>query len=44
MNAQVTRSFGKKNLMDVYLGGENLTNYFQKNAIISADQPHGLFR
>jgi hypothetical protein len=39
MNAQVTRSFGKKNLMDVYLGGENLTNYFQKNAIISADRP-----
>jgi len=25
--------------MDVYLGGEDFTNFFQKNAIISADQP-----
>jgi outer membrane receptor for ferrienterochelin and colicins len=41
MNAQVSKSFGKNKLFDVYLGGENLTNYFQKNAILSADQPFG---
>lgn len=41
MNAQVSRSLGKKKLFDFYLGGENLTNYFQKNAIIAADQPFG---
>lgn len=34
--AQVTRKF--KGLV-VYVGGENLTNYRQKEAIISADQP-----
>jgi hypothetical protein len=39
MNAQVTRSFGKKNLIDVYVGGENLTNFFQRNTVISAAQP-----
>ncbi|RYY45773.1 MAG: TonB-dependent receptor, partial [Chitinophagaceae bacterium] len=41
MNAQVSKSLGKKKLFDFYIGGENLTNYFQKNAIISADQPFG---
>ncbi|RYY00510.1 MAG: TonB-dependent receptor, partial [Gammaproteobacteria bacterium] len=41
MNAQVSKSIGKKKLFDFYVGGENLTNYFQKNAIISADQPFG---
>lgn len=39
MNAQISKSFGKNNLVDVYLGGENLNNYFQKNAIIAANQP-----
>jgi outer membrane receptor for ferrienterochelin and colicin len=39
MNAQVTRTFGKKNLFDVYLGSENLTNYFQKTVILSAENP-----
>ena len=39
MNAQVSRSFGKKKLFDAYIGAENLTNYFQSNAILSADQP-----
>lgn len=34
--AQVTRKF---NGFDVYVGGENLTNYRQKDAIISADDP-----
>jgi outer membrane receptor for ferrienterochelin and colicins len=39
MNAQVSKSFGKNKLFDVYVGGENLTNYFQKNAILASDQP-----
>ena len=39
MNAQVSKSFGKKHMMDFYVGGENLTNYFQKDVIIAADQP-----
>ncbi|MEP6466517.1 MAG: hypothetical protein ABJB05_09425, partial [Parafilimonas sp.] len=30
---------GKKNIFDVYIGAENLTNYYQKNAIIAADEP-----
>jgi aldehyde:ferredoxin oxidoreductase len=25
--------------MDFYIGGENLTNYFQKSVIVAADQP-----
>ena len=36
MSAQLTRRF---NWWEVYVGGENLTNYKQPNAIISADQP-----
>lgn len=39
MNAQVTKSFGKKNIFDVYVGAENLTNYYQQKAIIAADEP-----
>jgi len=39
MNAQVSKTLGKKNPFDVYLGGENLGNYYQKNAIIAATQP-----
>jgi hypothetical protein len=39
MNAQVSKSLGKKKLFDLYVGGENLSNYFQKNAILSATQP-----
>ncbi|MGB3005016.1 MAG: carboxypeptidase-like regulatory domain-containing protein [Chitinophagaceae bacterium] len=41
MNAQVSKSFGKKLPVEVYLGSENITNYFQEKAIISADQPFG---
>jgi len=43
MNAQVSKTFGKKKVFDAYLGAENLTNYFQKNAILSADQPFGSY-
>jgi outer membrane receptor for ferrienterochelin and colicins len=43
MNAQVSKSFGKNKTFELYVGGENLTNYFQKNVIISADQPFGKY-
>jgi outer membrane receptor for ferrienterochelin and colicin len=39
MAAQVTKTFGKSNPVDFYIGAENLTNFFQKDAIIAADQP-----
>jgi outer membrane receptor for ferrienterochelin and colicin len=41
MNAQVSKTFGKKHPMDFYLGAENLTNYFQKDVIINAASPFG---
>jgi outer membrane receptor for ferrienterochelin and colicins len=41
MNAQISKSVGKKSNFDIYLGAENLTNYFQKDAIIAADDPFG---
>lgn len=37
LNAQITKSLGEK--WDVYLGGENLTNYTQKNPIVAAEAP-----
>ena len=43
MNAQITKTIGKKNLMDIFVGSENLTNYSQKDAILSADQPFGKY-
>jgi outer membrane receptor protein involved in Fe transport len=41
MNAQVSKSFGKDKNWELYAGGENLTNYFQKNLITAADEPFG---
>ena len=41
MNAQVSKSLGKNKAFEIYIGGENLTNYFQKNVIIAADEPFG---
>lgn len=41
MNAQVSKSLGKAKALELYIGGENLTNYFQKNVIIAAAQPFG---
>lgn len=38
MNAQVTKFFRN---WSVYVGGENLTNFKQKNPIISAENPYG---
>jgi len=41
MNAQVSKTLGKKHPFEVYLGGENLSDYFQKDPIIAADEPFG---
>jgi outer membrane receptor for ferrienterochelin and colicin len=43
IGAQISKSFGKKNPMDFYIGAENITNFFQQNAIIAADQPFNNF-
>jgi len=40
INAQVTKYFKKWN---IYFGGENLTNYKQKDPIIAADKPFGKY-
>jgi len=39
MNAQVTKTVGKKHPIDIYFGSENLGNYFQRDAIVAASQP-----
>lgn len=41
MNAQVSKMIGKKQAFEVYLGAENLGNFYQEDLIISADQPFG---
>lgn len=41
MNAQVSKTVGKKHPVDFYIGGENLTNFLQGDVIVSADQPFG---
>ena len=38
VNAQVTKFFRN---WSVYIGGENLTDFTQKNPIIASDNPHG---
>ena len=43
MNAQVSKSLGKKHPFELYLGGENLSDYFQKDPIIAADQPFSTY-
>ncbi|MDY0780254.1 TonB-dependent receptor [Tenacibaculum sp. IB213877] len=40
VNAQVTKVFSNK--FEVYVGGENITNYKQKNPILGADDPFGV--
>ncbi len=37
--AQVSHTFGKNKNFELYLGGENLTNYLQMESIIGANQP-----
>jgi len=39
--AQITRVFSP--MIEVYLGAENLFNYYQKRAIIAPDQPFGTY-
>ncbi|MDG1040604.1 MAG: TonB-dependent receptor [Polaribacter sp.] len=39
LNAQITKVFSKQ--FEVYAGGENLTNYKQKNPILASDNPFG---
>lgn len=39
MNAQVSKTIGKKHPMDFYIGAENLTNYYQKDVILAAAEP-----
>jgi outer membrane receptor for ferrienterochelin and colicin len=39
MNAQLSKTFGNKNPMDLYVGSENISNFFQADAILSADNP-----
>lgn len=41
MNAQITHSFSP--VFEIYLGGENITNYKQKDAIIGADDAFGTY-
>jgi hypothetical protein len=43
MNAQVSKTFGKTHPIDIYLGSENMTNYYQRGAIVAADQPFGQY-
>ncbi|WP_165748184.1 TonB-dependent receptor [Cellulophaga sp. Z1A5H] len=39
MNAQITRVFSKS--FEVYVGGENLTDYTQDNPVLGAEDPFG---
>ena len=39
MNAQVSKTWNE--VFEVYLGGENLTNYMQHNPILGATDPYG---
>ncbi|WP_185144678.1 TonB-dependent receptor domain-containing protein [Chryseobacterium phosphatilyticum] len=39
LNAQISKNFNKK--IRAYVGGENLTSYYQKNAIVDFKNPFG---
>lgn len=41
MNAQITKTLGKDKNIDIYVGGENLTDFYQKDPILAFDQPFG---
>ncbi|MGO1242560.1 MAG: TonB-dependent receptor domain-containing protein [Sphingobacterium sp.] len=41
MNAQVSKSLGASKNFTVYVGGENLTNFYQKDPILAFDDPFG---
>ena len=39
LNAQITKVFSSQ--FEVYFGGENMTNYSQKNPILGTENPFG---
>ena len=39
MNTQITKTIGKLYPMELYMGVENLSNYYQQNPILSASAP-----
>ena len=41
LNAQITKVFSKT--FEVYIGGENITNYKQENGILAANNPFGAY-
>ena len=41
INAQISKSFTKKKVFELYIGGENLNNFIQQKAIIAANEPFG---
>jgi len=41
MNVQITHSFSS--VLEIYIGGENITNYKQKQAIIASDDAFGTY-
>lgn len=43
MNAQISKTLGKAKNFDVYVGGENLSNYYQKNPILAFEDPFGSY-
>lgn len=43
MNAQISKTIGKKHPVDFYIGGENLSNFYQKDVIIASAQPFGAY-
>lgn len=43
MNAQLSKTIGKSNPMDLYIGIENMGDYFQNNTIQSASLPFSPF-
>ncbi|PWT72268.1 MAG: hypothetical protein C5B59_16325 [Bacteroidetes bacterium] len=43
MNAQMSKTLGNKNPLEIYFGCENITNDFQKDAIIASEAPFGQY-
>lgn len=43
MNAQISKSLGVTKNFTIYIGGENLTNFYQKDPILAFDDPFGQY-
>lgn len=41
MNAQISKNFGSSKNFTLYLGGENLTDFYQKDPIVAFEEPFG---